>query len=100
MIKNNAGYDLKHLFIGSEGTLGVVTRVVLRLTERPLGQAAALVPVREFGSVTTLLRRLGGLLGGSLSAFEVMWEEFYRLVTTPPARGVVIPKAIRRSPLG
>ena len=45
MLKNNTGYDLKHLFIGMEGTLGVVTRAVLRLWPRPGGAATALVRV-------------------------------------------------------
>jgi FAD/FMN-containing dehydrogenase len=42
MLKNNAGYDLKQLFIGSEGTLGIVTRVVLRLYPKPRCTMAAL----------------------------------------------------------
>ncbi len=86
MIKNNAGYDLKQLFIGSEGTLGVVTRAVVRLRERPQGQATVLVAVDEFAKLTRLLKSLDATLGGALSAFEVMWNSFYRLVTTSPAR--------------
>jgi FAD/FMN-containing dehydrogenase len=86
MLKNNAGYDLKHLFIGSEGTLGIVTRVVLRLRQKPRSHNAALVAVPDFEKVTALLARVDGGLGGTLSAFEVMWEPFYRLVTTAPAR--------------
>ncbi len=43
MIKNNAGYDLKQLFIGSEGTLGVVTRLILRLRPRPESNQTALL---------------------------------------------------------
>lgn len=85
MIKNNAGYDLKHLFIGSEGTLGVITRLVLRLSEKPQSQNVALVAVDSFGALTGLLKHMGQALGGTLSAFEVMWREFYELVTTPPA---------------
>jgi FAD/FMN-containing dehydrogenase len=87
MIKNNAAYDLKQLFIGTEGTLGIVTRVVLRLREAPRGIQTAMVACSEFGSVTRLLKHVDAALGGSLAAFEVMWNEFYRLVTTPPARG-------------
>jgi FAD/FMN-containing dehydrogenase len=87
MIKNNAAYDLKQLFIGTEGTLGVVTRLVLRLREAPRSTQTALVAVGGFADVTRLLKHMDGALGGSLSAFEVMWNEFYRLVTTPPARG-------------
>jgi FAD/FMN-containing dehydrogenase len=87
MIKNNAAYDLKQLFIGSEGTLGVVTRLVLRLREAPRSAQTALVGCGRFSDVTALLKHMDASLGGRLSAFEVMWNEFFRLVTTPPARG-------------
>jgi FAD/FMN-containing dehydrogenase len=86
MLKNNAGYDLKQLFIGSEGTLGVVTRVVLRLWPRPRGEATALVACAGFGKVVELLAEAQRRLGGDLAAFEVMWPEFYEIVTTPPAK--------------
>ncbi|MEJ8822611.1 FAD-binding oxidoreductase [Variovorax humicola] len=85
LVKNNSGYDLKHLFIGSEGTLGVVTRVVLRLCEPPAGRGTALLALPGFDAVAPLLRRLDQALDGTLSAFEVMWQDFYRTVTTPPA---------------
>ncbi len=87
MIKNNAAYDLKQIFIGSEGTLGVVTRVVLRLFERPRSQSVAFVAVDSFAALTTFLKHIDRALGGGLSAFEVMWRDFYLLVTTPPAKG-------------
>ena len=85
MIKNNAGYDLKHLFIGSEGTLGVVTRAVLRLREKPRSQETMFIALNSFEAVTSLLKRADAALGGMLSAFEVMWNDFYKLVTTAPA---------------
>ena len=88
LIKNNSGYDLKQLFIGSEGTLGVVTRAVLRLRERPRGQQVALAGVDRFSAVTGLLRHVDQALGGQLSAFEVMWKEHFDLVTHPPAASV------------
>jgi len=87
MIKNNAAYDLKQLFIGTEGTLGVITRVVLRLREQPRSTQTALVACGSFTDVTGLLKHMDASLGGSLSAFEVMWNGFYRLVTTTPAPG-------------
>jgi FAD/FMN-containing dehydrogenase len=86
ILKNNSGYDLKQLFIGSEGTLGIVTRAILRLMPQPRSQNTALLAVNEFAHLPRLLRELNAGLGGTLSAFEVMWNEFYRLVTTPPAR--------------
>ncbi|HSQ68921.1 MAG TPA: FAD-binding oxidoreductase, partial [Steroidobacteraceae bacterium] len=86
MIKNNAGYDLKHVFVGSEGTLGVITRIVLRLREQPRSQNAALVAVASAEQVIALLKHIDTALGGTLSAFEVMWNDWYRLVTTPPAK--------------
>ena len=85
MIKNNAGYDLKQLFIGSEGSLGIVTRAVLRLREMPQERSTLLVAVDEFGKLPNLLKLLDSSLGGTLSAFELMWNNFYRLVTTEPA---------------
>jgi FAD/FMN-containing dehydrogenase len=78
MLKNNAAYDLKQLFIGSEGTLSVVTRAVLRLFPRPSTVCTALCAPADFEQVYGLLRFARGELGGALSAFEVMWPEFYR----------------------
>jgi FAD/FMN-containing dehydrogenase len=86
IVKNNSGYDLKQLFIGSEGTLGVVTRAVLRLIAQPRSQNTAFLAFDEFAQMPALLRELSAGLGGTLSAFEAMWNGFYRLVTTPPAR--------------
>ena len=85
MIKNNAGYDVKQLFIGSEGCLGVVTRAVLRLREKPRSQETMLVAATSFDNIVELLKTMDAKLGGTLSAFEVLWNNFYRLVTTPPA---------------
>ncbi|MDP6376019.1 MAG: FAD-binding oxidoreductase [Pseudomonadales bacterium] len=85
MIKNNAGYDLKHLFIGSEGTLGIVTRAVLRLREKPVQQATMFVAVDAFDKMGDFLKYMDASTGGALSAFEVMWNNFYTLVTTQPA---------------
>ena len=87
LVKNNAGYDLKQLFIGSEGTLGVITRLVLRLREKPLSTNMAFVALDSFDAVAAFLKHMDRALGGSLSAFEVMWQSFYRLVTTVPAKG-------------
>ena len=85
MLKNNAGYDLKQLFIGSEGTLGVVTRADLRLVPRPRSHGTAFVACPDFNSVIRLLGLVDAGLGGQLSAFEVMWPEFYEITTTAPA---------------
>lgn len=87
LIKNNTGYDVKHWFIGSEGTLGVITRLVLRLREQPRSQDVALLALPSFDAVVRLLKHMDRALGGQLSAFEVMWPDFYRLVTTAPAKG-------------
>ena len=86
MIKNNAGYDLKHLFIGTEGTLGVITRLVLRLREASISENTAFVACDSFDKIPAFLKFIDRELGGSLSAFEVMWSSFYNLVTTPPAK--------------
>ncbi|WP_320822225.1 FAD-binding oxidoreductase [Reinekea sp.] len=80
LLKNNTGYDLKQLFIGSEGTLGIITRLSLRLRARHSSYSTALVAVPDFKSLTVLLRTLDAKLGGRLSAFEVMWQEHLRFV--------------------
>jgi FAD/FMN-containing dehydrogenase len=85
MLKNNAGYDLKQLFIGTEGTLGVVTRAELRLFPRPRSQGTAFVACARFAQVAGLLSHLEAGLSGQLAAFEVLWPEFYALATTAPA---------------
>lgn len=82
MLKNNAGYDLKHLFIGSEGTLGIVTRAVLRLHPMPLSCCTAWCTLPDYDSVVRFLRHAQSRLSGTLSAFEVMWPDFHQLVTT------------------
>ena len=87
VMKNNAGYDLNQLFIGSEGTLGVVTRVVLRLHAQPQSKITALIATPDYAATVKLLRRLQGSLG-ELSAFEAMWPGFYRYVVEHPTTGV------------
>jgi len=84
VLKNNAGYDLKQLFIGTEGTLGIVTRLVLRLVEQPRSQDTALLAMSDFGQVTGFLGFADGALGGTLSAYEVLWQDFYCFVTRQP----------------
>ncbi|WP_118178646.1 FAD-binding oxidoreductase [Paraburkholderia phosphatilytica] len=81
MLKNNAGYDLKHLFIGSEGTLGVITRVVLRLSPKPGCTMAALCALDSYAHVVDLLGEARRGLGPLLSAFEVMWPDYWNTVT-------------------
>ncbi|MDH3612446.1 MAG: FAD-binding oxidoreductase [Gammaproteobacteria bacterium] len=81
MMKNNAGYDVKQLFIGTEGTLGVVTQAVLRLFPQPASQHCALVAIENFDSVTNFLLRLQQQMADSLSAFEIMWGDYYQAVT-------------------
>ena len=80
VLKNNTGYDLKQLFIGSEGTLGIVTRAVLRLRPLPRSCNTALVAVEHFENVAGFLRMMDSALGGTLSAFEVLWNDFYQTI--------------------
>jgi FAD/FMN-containing dehydrogenase len=83
LIKNNAGFDLRQMFVGSEGTLGVITRVVLRLHPQARSQSTAFCAVESFDQVLALLRHAREWLGSTLSAFEVMWPDFYDLMTAP-----------------
>ncbi|VWB07865.1 FAD linked oxidase domain-containing protein [Burkholderia pseudomultivorans] len=87
MLKNNAGYDLRQIFVGSEGTLGVVTRVVLRLHPRLAAPSTALCAVRDTAAALALLRDARAACADLLS-FEAMWPAFYGYVAehTPGLR--------------
>lgn len=76
-IKNNTGVDLKQLFIGTEGVLGVITRAVLRLVPLPAQVLVAFCALPDFDHVRALLRHLRARLGGNLTAFEVLWQDYY-----------------------
>ena len=92
MMKNNAGYDVKQLFIGSEGTLGIVTKVVLRLFPQPSSRQTSLIATDDFESVIALLHKLQNDLAGTLGAYEVMWGEYYRAVTKQDGHRAPLPR--------
>ncbi|RAU39509.1 MULTISPECIES: FAD-binding oxidoreductase [unclassified Pseudomonas] len=78
MIKNNCGYDLKQCFIGSEGTLGVITRAVLRLAPQPGPTTTLLCALPDYPSAVGFLRRLQRS-AGTPQAYELMWQDFFRM---------------------
>ena len=88
-VKNNTGYDVKQYFIGTEGTLGIVTKAVLRLWPRPTERAVAFCSLLTFPDVITFLSQIRSALEGRLVAFEVMWESYYGLATALP--GIRLP---------
>ncbi len=70
--KNNAGYDLRQLFIGAEGTLGIITAAVMKLVPRPRAYATATLAARSLPDALQLLNRLQAASGGAVEAFEYM----------------------------
>ena len=78
--KNNSGYDLKHLFIGSEGTLGIITKAVLKLSPKPTSQIVAFCGTDNFDQVAALLNHMQAALGSQLTAFEVLWKNVYSTI--------------------
>jgi FAD/FMN-containing dehydrogenase len=70
--KDNTGYDLKQLFIGAEGTLGIITAAVLKLFPRPSDELTALVAVDGPAAAVALLGRMRGHVGEQVTAFELM----------------------------
>lgn len=88
--KNNTGFDVKQYFIGSEGTLGVITRAVLRLFPLPDDRAVACCSLSRFSDVIALLDLVRRRLGGELTAFEVMWRSYFsRAIALPHVKPVL-----------
>ena len=85
IIKDNSAYDLKQLFIGSEGTLGVVTKAVLRLVELPKSRNSSFVAIDEYEKVVEFLKHMDKGLGGLLSGYELIWGNTYKTMTSPPS---------------
>lgn len=77
--KDNSGYDLKDLFIGAEGTLGIITKAVLKLFPKPNSYATAMVAVPSLENALTLLNRLQGETAGAVEAFEYMPASYMKM---------------------
>ncbi len=82
IIKDNSGYDLKQLFIGSEGTLGIVTRAILKLEELPNSRNAAFIGFNDYDAVVTFLKYSDSKLSGKLSGFELIWQNSFIQMTS------------------
>jgi len=78
LMKDNTGYDLKQFFIGSEGTLGIVTKVILRLYQHPKTRYTALAVTDDYQKVLSLLKFMEYKISNNLTAFELLWNDTYK----------------------
>lgn len=85
IIKDNSAYDLKQMFIGSEGTLGIVTKAILKLSEAPKSRMSAFVAFNSYEKVISFLKYMDQGLAGLLSGYELIWNQTYKAMTSPPA---------------
>ncbi|MEK1932437.1 MAG: FAD-binding oxidoreductase [Pararhizobium sp.] len=79
VVKNSAGYDLKHLFIGAEGTLGIVTRIALKLEPLPAATATALFGLPSVAAALDVTNLGLSVQYGHLRAAEAIWNSYFRV---------------------
>lgn len=78
MKKNNTGLDLRQIFIGTEGTLGIITRAIIKLHPGVRGANTALIACNSFSNLLSFLKSAQSVFSGRVSAFEVMWPDYYQ----------------------
>ena len=78
--KDNTGYDLRHLFVGSEGTLGVITAATMKLFPQPVARATSFAEVHDVSAAVELLHRLQAASGGGVEAFELIPADILHVV--------------------
>lgn len=92
LVKDNSGLDLKQLFIGSEGTMGIITRAVLKLMIAPKSRNTAVIAIETYAQVVTLLQFMEGALAGTLTGFELIWKDTYAaMIGVLKGKGVPLP---------
>lgn len=79
--KDNTGYALKHLFVGGEGTLGIITAAVLKLFPAPAEKQTALLALDDVANVTVLLQKARAMSGDAVTAFELIHRFGMELAT-------------------
>ncbi|WDZ80703.1 FAD-binding oxidoreductase (plasmid) [Ensifer adhaerens] len=81
VVKNAAGYDLKHLFVGAEGTLGIITRIAVKLEPQPAATATVLFGLPSVAAALAVVRRGLDAEYGQLRAAEAIWNAYFRLTS-------------------
>jgi FAD/FMN-containing dehydrogenase len=79
--KDNSGIDLKQLFIGAEGILGIVTKAVFRLIEKPQTRHSAILTTNDYSKLLKTLRYFDQTLGARLTGFELLWDNTFHTMT-------------------